>query len=370
MYSLVVDSDERIRKEAVETLLEQGLISPEAVPLSFLRHIADRTLDRRPSVRQAAVEGLCRLYQKFCAPFDGERLNAAVTEKYGWIPSRVATLIPSADQELRVFLVRCLEEVCMGVNSEAGRSPPLIAADLYASLNEKGREQFLNLLRGRAKFQVNLASRCHIFCRNSHLCCVPQDGFLRLAALRESASKRDLLDESTDKEEAAILMRLSQSFADPSRAQDHLRKLMDVKIPKVWEPLADLIRKPRGDAFAGRVLDEVLRRLGPKSALIELVKQLVARIADKFFGFDFVEVVLKAITGKEKEVSHLVLAVTVSSHGLTFGGNGVFQESGALRDSLPILPVLASLQPSLFVSQQKYLKLGLLDTSESQVCQQ
>jgi hypothetical protein len=176
MYSLVVDSDERIRKEAVETVLELGLMSPEAVPLTFLRHIADRTLDRRPSVRQAAVEGLCRLYQKFCAPYDGERLNAAIVEKYGWIPSRVATLIPSADQELRVFLVRCLEEVCMGVNLEAGRSPPLIAADLYASLNEKGREQILNLFRSRAKFQVILANRCHFLCQSTIL----WDLFLRM----------------------------------------------------------------------------------------------------------------------------------------------------------------------------------------------
>jgi hypothetical protein len=160
MYSLVVDSDERIRKEAIETVLELGLTSPEAVPLSFLRHIADRTLDRRPSVRQAAVEGLCRLYQKFCAPYDAKRLNAAVIEKYGWIPSRIVTLIPSADQELRVFLVRCLEEICMSVGSEAGRNPQLIASDLYASLNEKGREQISSLLRGRAKFQVILLHCC------------------------------------------------------------------------------------------------------------------------------------------------------------------------------------------------------------------
>ncbi len=34
---------------------------------------------------------------------------------------------------------------------------------------------------------------------------------------------------------------------------------------------------------------------------------------------------------------------------------------------MPILPVLASLQPSLFVSQQKYLKRSLLESSESQV---
>ncbi len=142
---------------------------------------------------------------------------------------------------------------------------------------------------------------------------------MKIAALRDGASKRDLLDESTDKEEAAILLRLSQSFADPSRAQDLLRKLMDVQIPKVWEPLADLIRKPRGDAFAGRVLDEVLRRLGPKSALIEFVKQLVARITDKFFGFDFVELVLKAITVQDEEVGHCFIIVFKSKLYLFWG---------------------------------------------------
>ena len=164
MYSLIVDSDERIRKEAAETVLELGLTNPEAVPLSFLRHIAERTLDRRPAVRHASIEGLCRLYQKFCSPFDRQLLSPSIQEKFGWIPSRVITLIPSADIELRVFLVRCLEEVCMNAGN-SGRDSSLIAADLYLSLNEKGRDQIGVLLRSRAKFQVlSLCKPCEIYC--------------------------------------------------------------------------------------------------------------------------------------------------------------------------------------------------------------
>ncbi len=41
--------------------------------------------------------------------------------------------------------------------------------------------------------------------------------------------------------------------------------------------------------------------------------------------------------------------------------------SGACRDCLFVLPVLASVQPSLFVSHQKYLKSSLLESSESPV---
>ena len=302
MYSLVLDSDERIRKEAVETILELGLSCPEAVPLTFLRHVADRTLDRRPTVRQAAIEGLCKLYQKFCAPFEARLLSDSAVEKFGWIPSRIVTLIPSAEVEMRVFITWCLEEVCLNDTTGSGRGSELISADLYRSLNEKSREQISVLFRSRAKFQVFILF--HILAKVLPDCLEEQEAFLKLSNMRETASKRDLLDESTDREESALIQRLSQSFADSSRAQDMFRKLIEVKVPKVWENLTDLIKKPRSNGDVQRVLDEVLKRLGPKNALIDFVKLLVQRISDNYFGLDFVKMILLAISKKEDEVDY------------------------------------------------------------------
>jgi len=77
---------------------------------------------------------------------------------------------------------------------------------------------------------------------------------------------------------------------------------MEVKIPKVWEPLADLIKKPRGHSDVEKVLDDVLKRLGPKHALIEFVRQVVSRISDRFFGLDFVKMVLQAVIKESSKV--------------------------------------------------------------------
>ena len=121
-----------------------------------------------------------------------------------------------------------------------------------------------------------------------------------------------MLDECSDKEEAALVLRLSQSFADSAKAQDMLRKLMETKVPKVWESLSDLIKKPRGNKDVEKVLDDLLKRLGPKNLLIDFVRQLVSRISDNFFGFDFVKMVLQAVAKDEDEVNNDMLEQIVS----------------------------------------------------------
>ena len=107
-----------------------------------------------------------------------------------------------------------------------------------------------------------------------------------------------MLDECSDKEEAALVLRLSQSFADSAKAQDMLRKLMETKVPKVWD--------------VEKVLDDLLKRLGPKNLLIDFVRQLVSRISDNFFGFDFVKMVLQAVAKDEDEVNNDMLEQIVS----------------------------------------------------------
>lgn len=53
----------------------------------FLQLIAERVKDKKMIVRHAALEGLSRLYQKYCAPFDRSRMSDMAMKKFGWIPS-------------------------------------------------------------------------------------------------------------------------------------------------------------------------------------------------------------------------------------------------------------------------------------------
>mmetsp|Transcript_29116 Transcript_29116/g.76383 ORF Transcript_29116/g.76383 Transcript_29116/m.76383 type:complete len:1523 (-) Transcript_29116:320-4888(-) len=310
LYSLVVDGDERVRKDAVECVLQLALNCPESVSSSFLRHVGERTLDRRLPVRQAAIEGLCKLYQKFCSPFDRKNLTQSVVDKYTWIPNRVITLTSSADAELKSFIVNCLEEVCLNVSSEGSdRSPANVALDLFSWLDEKGRAQMGAIIKSKAKYQ---------------------ESFLKFAKLRDSSSKRDIMDDVGDAEESQLVDKLSQFFPDKSRAGDLHRKLLETKGPKIWEGLVGLIDKPRGFKETEQALEDIQRRLGPKSPIMDFVRQVVWKISDRFFGYEFVSLVLQ----------HLIRGNDVSN----------------VAEGLPVLVTLASICPNIFASLHKELK--------------
>ncbi len=54
---------------------------------SFVQLVGDRIKDKKMIVRHMALEGLSKLYGKYCAPFDRESLTTTASEKFGWIPS-------------------------------------------------------------------------------------------------------------------------------------------------------------------------------------------------------------------------------------------------------------------------------------------
>jgi hypothetical protein len=52
-----------------------------------LQLVADRIKDKKSIVRHVALEGLSKLYRKYCAPFDRDAMTSTAVEKFGWIPS-------------------------------------------------------------------------------------------------------------------------------------------------------------------------------------------------------------------------------------------------------------------------------------------
>ncbi len=93
MCLLVVDSDEGVRSEAVKAVLDLCEHNSDAVPPAFLQHVAERCMDKKAEVRHAAIAGLARLWRTYCAPFDMSELTKAQTEKFGWIPSKMLSLV-------------------------------------------------------------------------------------------------------------------------------------------------------------------------------------------------------------------------------------------------------------------------------------
>ena len=111
LLTLVIDPDEGVRREAVAAVLSSCLVNADAVPQGIIEVVAERVLDKKPSVRKQAMEGLAMLWQKYCGPFSAERLPKNVSDRFGWIPSKLLG-IPVTESSLRNTVLHCVEDIC------------------------------------------------------------------------------------------------------------------------------------------------------------------------------------------------------------------------------------------------------------------
>ncbi|KAJ1482123.1 armadillo-type protein [Baffinella frigidus] len=130
------------------------------------------------------------------------------------------------------------------------------------------------------------------------------------------------------------------SSLDAPEASEHLEKLEKTNVAKVWEILEGMVRKPGNAAAVKKQQDDILKRLGPRSPLLDFVKQLVAALVDPHFGFDFVNHVFTGISAKNSAE--------------------VARAKGGLR----LLPALADVNPALFASQEAALEKMVLQQDD------
>ena len=309
MRNLMLDADEKVRKDTIEAVVELSLTSADIVPASLMQLLGERLKDRKLNLRQAALTGLAKLYQKYVAPYEHDSLNDAALKKFGWIPSKML-LLYTIDRDSRQAVARCIEDVCLSIEGGASNSAPRavaeMALDFWCLLDDKGAETMATLLKNRQSFG---------------------EGVLKLIQMRdEMGNNSGDLDEAG--EDDGVIDKLSKFFADPAKAQGMLRKLAEIKTSKVWEALEGLVLKPQPAASALKIQEETLKRLGPKSSLLESVKAVINRICDRHFGVDLIEHICSASAQK--------------------GAN-----SSAVSKGLTILPVLTRANPRLLWDQAR-----------------
>lgn len=324
LRQLVIDPDEGVRKEAVSAVLSACLVNSDSAPHGIVAFVADRVVDKRPAVRKQAMEGLAALWQKYCAPFDAARMPKGLSDKFGWIPSKILSL-PVTDIALRSLVLHCVEDICLSPLNEE-RSAAEVAMEFFASLEEKAKESLVSLLKLRGRF-------C--------------DQFVKFCELREQMATDMDLDDG-EKKEADMLHKLGQYFSDTAGAQDNLDKLNSVKSQsgtKVWQLFEKLVKEPADNAGTAKVQEELLKRLGPKHPQLSFVKTLVARLSDKCFGVDFIHLVLDSLVEDENRAA-------------------------TAKKCLSLIPELAVFNKNLVLGQEQSLEaLMTAHCDDSSICQ-
>jgi hypothetical protein len=318
MIRLVIDHEESVRKQAVLAGVDICLHHGEVVNLAFLEHIGGRVRDKKESVRRAAAEGLSQLWHKHCAPFDRNALTHAVETKFDWIPSKIVGL-NNMDQASKNLAAHCVD-ICLSATA-VKRGVEAVALDFFASLDDPATELFLMSLRARKFFR---------------------EAFLKLCDARKSDGPGYDMEEGAEEEIAAQIKKLSAAFLDASKAQESFEKLEKTQVSKVWEILEGMVRNPKGTMEVNKQQDDVVKRLGPRSPLLDFVKQLIAMLVDPHFGFDFVNHVMKGVSSKSK------------SKG----------EAARTQASLRLLPAIAEMNPALFKSQQNAFEKMLIEEGD------
>jgi len=325
LLKLVIDIDEGVRKEAVAAVLSACLNNAESVPHSILECVAERVMDKKPAVRKQTMEGLSRLWQKYCAPSDAARLPQSIADRFGSIPSRVLRL-HGHDNATRQLVMSCVEDICLSPLNDA-RTGAEVALHFYSSLDLGARENLAALLKLRSRF-------CEIF--------------VKFCELREQESADMEVDDGS-KNEDVLIQKLSQFFPDPGMANAHFLKLHALKAPtgpKVWLLLKTLVQEPADQVGTLKVQEEVLKRLGPKHPELKFIKTLVGKLSDKFFGADFVRLVLNAVLEDESDCS------------------------GAAKKCLALIPELAARNKNLLLSEEDLLDALLTSRcNDAAVCE-
>eukprot|EP00960_Hanusia_phi_P067795 766704-Hanusia_phi.AAC.3 len=312
MRLLVIDSDEGVRCESVGAVFDLSLNNPETIPTEFLRHIADRVMDKKASVRKKALDGLANLWQKYCAPYKYFELTNSSELRYAWIPSKLLS-ISTLDQESRVYAMHCLENICLNEQS-VGRPADDLALDFFCFLDQKGRDQMYNLLRSK-----------HIFLEN----------FIKFSQL-QTKSSMDIDEEENDKTEESLISKISSNFADPSSASEAFSKLRDLKTGKIWENLEIMAKQSKNSDELKKLHDDVLKKLGPRNPISSFMKILLAKLMDSHFGSSFIQNVLNCL---QHDDSDMVLRA---------------------KKGLPILAVQAKNFPTMFSNEEASLESLLM----------
>eukprot|EP00802_Teleaulax_amphioxeia_P001810 Tamp_01812.p1 GENE.Tamp_01812~~Tamp_01812.p1 ORF type:complete len:1494 (+),score=242.23 Tamp_01812:44-4483(+) len=276
LLKLVIDPDEGVRKDAVSAVLSACLLNSDSVPHTIVENVSERVLDKKASVRKLAMEGLAKLWQKYCAPVDASRLRKSLSDRFGWIPSKIL-MISSA--EARSLVIHCIEDICLKpLNDE--RSAAAVAMDLVSDLDAKARDNLIVLLKLRGRFCDQFGDLCD----------------------RREEMATDMDPRDGEKYVDTLLQQASQSFPDPASAYDHLRQLHGFSGRagiEVWQQLHALVKTPVNHEDTIQAQDEVLKLLGPKHPQLSFAETLIAKLSDKCFGVDFLRMVLDVVADED-----------------------------------------------------------------------
>ncbi|XP_010322915.1 sister chromatid cohesion protein PDS5 homolog B isoform X2 [Solanum lycopersicum] len=276
----LLDSDDRVRSEAVTVACDLARYKLKSVPLELITCVAERLRDKKVSVRKKALKKLLELYQEYCTQCATAIMD--FSNHFEQIPCKILMLC--CDRDCKEFKPQQMEIVL---------TDTLFPASL--SIEDKIRHWV---------FMFSLFTPCHLKVLNAIL-----SQKLRLrnemqVYLTLLNKYKEEVSEEVEKKLKMSIVKMSASFEDTAKAEDCFRKLDTVKDSQIFDLLEKLLSE-QSTEDAQTTRDNLLRKTGNKSLHTEFLQLLSMKCSFSLFGLEHVRCIFDRLSGDRFRNKHL-----------------------------------------------------------------
>ncbi|XP_009764562.1 sister chromatid cohesion protein PDS5 homolog B isoform X5 [Nicotiana sylvestris] len=289
----LLDSDDRVRSEAVTVMCDLARHKLKSNTHELITLVAERLRDKKVSVRKKALKKLLELYQEYCT-----QCAAAIMDfnaHFEQIPCKI--------------LMLCYDRDCKEFKPQ--RMEIVLADSLFpGSLSVEDRTRHW-------VFMFSLFTPCHLKALNAIL-----SQKLRLrnelqVYLTLCNKDKEEVSEEVEKKMKMSIVKMSASFEDTTKAQDCFRKLDMVKNSRIFNLLGKLLNEQKTED-AQTTRDNLLREIGDKNPHAEFLQLLSMKCSFNLFGSEHVCCILRHLAddrfrNKHLEDSSVQLLLTILS---------------------------------------------------------
>ncbi|XP_043700993.1 sister chromatid cohesion protein PDS5 homolog A isoform X2 [Telopea speciosissima] len=329
----LLDFDDKVRTQAVFTVCDLANSNLKFLPSELILQAADRLRDKKVPVRKAAMQKLLELYRSYCIKCSEGIITR--NDHIEQIPCRILMLCYDKDckdfrpQNMEVVLAEDLFPAALSV--EERTSHWISSFSFFSPLHVKALNSILTQKRRlQTEMQVYLSIR---------------------------KTEKENVSEEVEKRMKTSFVKMSTSFADPSKAEEYFQKLHKMKDNSIFNALHQLL-DAQTDLNAKAARDKFLKKIGEKHLHYEFLRVLSGKCMFNIFSSEHVCCILdhlfkKDIGDEHFEASSVKLLLTVINAfpSLLRGSEELFQilleEGGPFDEKL--LQILAKAGPHVSI---------------------
>ncbi|KAH7279481.1 hypothetical protein KP509_37G021700 [Ceratopteris richardii] len=262
----VLDSEESIRLRTVAVVCELAKQNHKWVPVSILKHIADRLRDKKVGVRKEAFNRLAEVYRAYAAKCGDGLLF--IDNQLEWIPGKLLRCCYDKDvKEFRPAGIELVfvEKLFPSQLSVSERAKHWIA--MYSCFEDIDKRALAKILVQKKRLQEDISM------------------FLKLRQ-----REKDVGEEQHEMQQ--LVKEMNLLFVEDSKVEEHFQKLHKMKDNKIFKALSDLLNPLTSYMESLSVLDDLLKRLGEHHPQYEFMKSLAVRSSYMLFSKEHVKEVI------------------------------------------------------------------------------